>query len=206
MERERTRRMARPREFDEGKVLDAAVHCFWTRGFDATSVRDLAGSMGITGASLYNAFGDKRALYRRALGHYVHQSVTARIASCGDMAPRAALGAFFDEVVTLSLADTERKGCMLINAAFDVAPHDPEFAEVVGAAMRRLEDFFADQVERGRADGTIGGSLSPRDMGRHLLGILVGVRVLARVRPERPLLLGIVQPALAMLDEGRGGT
>ena len=62
--------MARPREFDERAVLDAAVQCFWARGYEATSVRDLAQGMGLTSASLYNAFGDKRSLYRRALDHY----------------------------------------------------------------------------------------------------------------------------------------
>src|SRR5271154_3866629 len=66
--------MARPREFEEAAVLDAAVQCFWARGYEATSVHDLAEKMGITGASLYNAFGDKRALYRRALDQYVEQS------------------------------------------------------------------------------------------------------------------------------------
>ena len=83
--------MARPREFDEEAVLDAAVQCFWSRGFEATSVRDLAGSMGITGASLYNAFGDKRSLYRKALDHYVENSITDRIRRCADKAPRAAI-------------------------------------------------------------------------------------------------------------------
>ncbi len=47
--------MARPREFDEEAALDAATSCFWTRGYDAATIRDLAETMGITGASLYNA-------------------------------------------------------------------------------------------------------------------------------------------------------
>jgi TetR/AcrR family transcriptional repressor of nem operon len=57
---EARRGMARPREFDETVVLEAAMNCFWARGFGQTSIRDLAEQMGITGASLYNAFGDKR--------------------------------------------------------------------------------------------------------------------------------------------------
>jgi AcrR family transcriptional regulator len=47
------------------------MRCFWNRGFEQTSMRDLAGEMGITSASLYNAFGDKRSLYRRALDYYL---------------------------------------------------------------------------------------------------------------------------------------
>jgi TetR/AcrR family transcriptional repressor of nem operon len=69
--------MARPREFDEGTVLDAAVLCFWRQGYEATSVRDLVAQTGITAASLYNAFGDKRALYQTALDHLVEASAAA---------------------------------------------------------------------------------------------------------------------------------
>jgi hypothetical protein len=64
----------RPREFDEPTVLEAAMRCFRNRGFEQTSMRDLAGEMDITSASLYNAFGDKRSLYRRALDYYLEQS------------------------------------------------------------------------------------------------------------------------------------
>ena len=59
--------VARPRSFDEVSALDAAVACFWDRGYSATSVRDLSAEMGISGPSLYNAFGDKRALFCKAL-------------------------------------------------------------------------------------------------------------------------------------------
>ena len=71
--------MARPREFDEAAVLDAAIERFWQRGYEATSVRDLADEMNIAGASLYNAFGDKRSLYDRALNRYLDRSFRERI-------------------------------------------------------------------------------------------------------------------------------
>ena len=67
--------MARPREFDEVAALDAAMDCFWRNGYEATSVRDLAARMGITGTSLYNAFGDKRSLFREVLLRYAERSM-----------------------------------------------------------------------------------------------------------------------------------
>src|SRR5216684_2122933 len=72
--------MARPREFDDGAALDAAMDCFWRDGYEATSVRELASSMGITGTSLYNAFGDKRSLFRQVLQRYAERSTRERIA------------------------------------------------------------------------------------------------------------------------------
>lgn len=191
--------MARPREFDEETVLDAAVQCFWDRGYEATSVRDLIDRTGLTGASLYNAFGDKRALYQKALEHYVDGSIVDRIKRCERMAPREAIEAFFAEILRRSLGDRQHKGCMLVNAALDVAPHDPDFRKIVAGVLVRIEDFFLACVRAGQSDGTINRSLEAENIARHLLGVLMGVRVLARVRPERTLLEGIVMTALATL-------
>ena len=83
--------MARPREFDEGAVLDAAVLCFWKQGYDATSVRDLVEHTGITAVSLYNAFGDKRALYEKALKRYIEENIADRLRRCQPLPPLQAL-------------------------------------------------------------------------------------------------------------------
>ncbi len=192
--------MARPREFDEATVLDAAVQCFWHHGYEATSVRDLIRETGLTGASLYNAFGDKRAFYEKALNHYVESSIVARIRRCRELAPRDAIEAFFAEILKRSLGDRQHKGCMLVNAALDVAAHDRALQKNVASVLAGMESFFLDCVTAGQADGTISRASSGEDLARHLLGVLMGVRVLARVRPERALLEGIVRTALTQLS------
>ena len=192
--------MARPREFDEDAVLDAAVLCFWSRGYDATSVRDLMENTGLTAASLYNAFGDKRAIYEKALERYVETSIADRIQRFEALPPRDAIAAFFEEIVARSLADRERKGCLLVNAALDVAPHDPDFRKFVTAVLGEIEAFFLARLKAGQADGSISQSLPAATLSHHLLGVLMGLRVLARVRPERDLLEGVFAPSLEMLD------
>lgn len=198
---ERTFAMARPREFDEEQVLDAATRCFWARGYELTSVRDLVQHTGITSASLYNAFGDKRALYGRVLDHYIECGIAERIRRCSVMAPRAGLAAFFDEPLERSISDPDHKGCMLINASLEVAPHDAGFREVVADALRRIEAFFLDRITAGQADGSVTRRLPPQDLAAHLLGTLMGLRTLSRVRPEPALLTALVHTALALLDD-----
>jgi TetR/AcrR family transcriptional regulator, transcriptional repressor for nem operon len=198
--------MARPREFDEEAALDAAVRCFWSRGYQATSVRALSAQTGVASASLYNAFGDKRALYRKALDRYVESSVADRIRRCEAMAPREAIRAFLAEIVARSLEDRQRKGCMLVNASLDVAPHDRDFQTVVAGVLVGIEAFFVERVIAGQRDGAITRRLTAETLARHLLGALMGIRVLARVRPERPLLEGIVTAALALLDGAETAT
>jgi TetR/AcrR family transcriptional repressor of nem operon len=196
--------MARPREFDEAAVLEAAVECFWSRGYEATSVRDLADSMGITGASLYNAFGDKRSLYGRSLGYYASQSFSDRVRRLeGNVPPLDALEAFFSEVIERSLADKHRKGCMLVNSALELAPHDPEFRRIIAGVLVEVEAFFLRCVEAGQASGSIATSQSADDLARMLLSVLLGVRVLARARPKRELLEGVVRPVFDLLRAPR---
>ena len=95
-----------------------------------------------------------------------------------------------------------------MNAALDVAPHDPGFRTVVAAVLVQIEAFFRACVRAGQADGTITRSLPAETLAQHLVGVLMGIRVLARVRPERPLLEGVLAPALALLrvEPGSSGT
>jgi TetR/AcrR family transcriptional regulator, transcriptional repressor for nem operon len=192
--------MARSREFDEDVVLDAAMEYFWNWGYEATSVRDLIETTGLTGASLYNAFGDKRGLFRAALDRYVESSIGERIRRCEALPPREAVARFFEDILQRSLTDRQRKGCMLVNSALEIAPHDLEFRKVIAAVLSRVETFFLRCIEAGQHQGTITSSMPAQSIAHHLLGVLMGVRVLARVRPERALLEGVVRPALALLD------
>ena len=192
--------MARPREFDEDYVLAAAIECFWAHGYEATTVNDLVAKTGITAASLYNAYGDKRALFETALNRYVASSIDARIRRCEALAPREAIRAFFGEILSRSLQDPEHKGCMLVNSALELAPHDSEFSEIIAGVLRRLEKFFLGRIRAGQAAGHFTRALSAKTLARHLLGVLMGVRVLSRVRPEPALLKGVIAPALALLE------
>ena len=73
----------------------------------------------------------------------------------GNLAPRQAIIAFFEEIVERSISDKERKGCLLVNSALEVAPHDFEFQRIVAKAQKQLEAFFYRCVAAGQADGTI---------------------------------------------------
>jgi TetR/AcrR family transcriptional regulator, transcriptional repressor for nem operon len=193
--------MPRPREFDEQIVLDAATDRFWMNGYEATSVRDVAEQMGLTSASLYNAFGDKRALYRRVLDRYAKATLmNCANAFDGKVPPKRAIKEFFDATVAKLLNDAQHKGCLVVNTSLEVAPHDEEFRDVVKNVFVRIEKYLRDCIKTGQADGTISTKHSAADLARSFLGAVLGLRVLARTRPERELLTGLVRPLLSLLD------
>jgi TetR/AcrR family transcriptional regulator, transcriptional repressor for nem operon len=191
--------MARPREFDEATALEAAMNCFWAQGYELTSVRDLAEQMGITGASLYNAFGDKRSLYRQALRHYLEQTVRDRVARLERLRPFPAIRTFFDEIVERSVKDRQHRGCMLVNSALELAPYDPEFQKIVAEEMIFIEAFFRRSIEAGQKDGTILAIRPAAELAKLLLSVLLGIRVLARTRPERGVLEDAAKGVLELL-------
>ena len=177
------------------------MDCFWAQGFEQTSVRDLAERMGITGASLYNAFGDKRSLYRQAFVYYLAQTVRDRVARFEKLAPFAAIEAFFAEIVDHSVNDKQYRGCMLVNAALELAPYDPEIQKLVAEEMVFIEAFFCRCIEAGQKDGSIVSTRPAEELAKLLLSVLFGIRVLARTRPEREVLEGAVNGALTSLGK-----
>jgi TetR/AcrR family transcriptional regulator, transcriptional repressor for nem operon len=193
--------MARPREFDESVALDAAIGCFWLHGFEATSMRDLAATMGLSAPSLYNTFGDKHALFARALEHYLDHTTSLRLRRLETtLAPKQAIHQFFDEIIEHSVDDRQRKGCFLVNSALEIAPHDHTLGAVIADRLGELEAFFRRCIKGAQADGTAPRGIDAKDVARLFLGVLLGIRVLARSNPNRSLLEGVVRPALALLE------
>jgi TetR/AcrR family transcriptional regulator, transcriptional repressor for nem operon len=193
--------MARPRTFDEAEALDAAIGCFWRRGYSATSMRDLEEEMGIGSASLYNAFYDKRKLFLRALDRYLDRTMRERIARLErTLPPKEAVRVFLGEIVERSLNDPERRGCMLVNAAAEIAPHDAEFGREIASRIEELQGFFRRMIAKARVDGSVPAEKDPSEIARLMLGVVLGIRVLARAKPDGALLKGIARSALASLD------
>lgn len=199
--------MARPRAFDTDMALDAAIDCFWSGGLGATSVRDLAKGMGINGPSLYNAFGDKQTLFVRALERYAERSMRSVIRRLErESRPEQAIREFLALLVEKSINDPSYRGCLIVNSALELSPHDVELKQLIASYLGEIETFFRRCLVRGQGTGTIRKQINVRDMARHLLAVVLGIRVAARSRPERALLEGMVHPALAQLEPERTGS
>ncbi|WIM11003.1 TetR/AcrR family transcriptional regulator [Enhydrobacter sp.] len=196
--------MPRLKAFDEDRAIDAAVDCFWAHGYEAASVRDLAGAMGIGGASLYNAYGDKRALFVRALERYANRSMRERIARIeARHPPREAIRAFLGEIIDRSVRDPDGKGCLLVNSALDMASRDAGLAKLVAAYLDEIRAFFRRSLAAGQRDGAIAADLDAAVVSGHLLGIVLAIRVLARTGARRRLLESVARPALDRLTTPR---
>lgn len=202
MDASRTGAMARPREFNEETALEAALQCFWRRGYEATSLRDLTVAMGLTPPSLYNTFGDKQQLFERSLERYLDRTTRDRLHRLeATLAPRQALEHFFEEIIGHSVQDRQRKGCFLVNSALEIAPHDARCRAMIAAQFAGIEGFFRRCISAGQDDGSISKAIDPDEVARLFLSTLLGIRVMARTNPRREVLEGLARPAMALLGK-----
>jgi len=190
--------MGRNRSFDEDEVLDRAVARFWAYGYTATSVRDLEKAMGMSSASFYNAFGDKRSLFKRSLQRYLDQSSRRRVTLLdASTSPREAIETFLNAIVESS--SRSRDGCLLVNSAAEVAAHDAELGEDVASGLREVEDALHRVLLRGQADGSISVSLDASVFAKAILGTIVSIRVMSRTGSGAGYLKALSDSQIAML-------
>ena len=192
--------MPREKQFDEADVLDKAMQAFWARGYETTSIQDLVDCMGLKRGSIYAAFGSKRDLFVRTLERYETQHRRAWLDALRHRhSPRAAILSVFEGTISATLCDSSRAGCFLVNTAVELSPHDDQIAQIVAKGLAETEAFFGDLIQEGQRSATISSDIDPASTARALLGLLIGLRVLARSRPERPLLEALVEQAASML-------
>lgn len=190
--------MGRPRSFDSDEILDKAGEAFRSKGFEATSVEDLEKATGLRRASLYGAYGDKRALFLACLRRYDSTRALGILADL-ERAPtgRAALERLFAAVV--SQASSDACGCLIANAANQNAAGDAAVARCVSDNRRRLEGGLAAAILRGRADGSLKGGGDARPAARFLFAAVLGLRALARTGCGRAELKEVAERALKAL-------
>lgn len=183
--------MSRPREFDEDRVLEQAMHAFWAKGFEATTLDDLEQATGLGRGSIYGAFGDKRALFLKAIERYLGGAIARHAARLDPDDGKAAIVGFFAGICAEARGDVRQRGCMLTNCAVELAAHDGDVAVCVGRHLRAVEGTFVRAIEVAQRRGEIGASRDPVTLARVLIAALHGIQVLAKARPDRSWLVGL---------------
>ena len=193
--------MGRPRQFDRDVVLDRAMRAFWSRGYEATSLEHLVARMGIQRGSLYQAFGDKRALFFAAIERYERAVTASLLASLdGPASGRAAIRRFFRLKLKLALTPGRPRGCLVTNTAAERAARDRGTGARVSAALAKIEAAFLRAVVRAQESGEIDPARDPRALARFLTSSAQGLSVMAKACPDRAALTDIVEVILEVVD------
>jgi len=180
--------MARPREFDPETALDRAMHVFWAKGYEATSLDDLCDATGLSRSSLYAAFGDKRDLLLQSIDLYSDRGVARFLAALSTRPIRAGLRQILDGFIDQIVAGPGRKGCFLGNCAAELERGDREAIGRVRRSLARNETIFREALAAAKRRGELSPSADPPALARFLVSALQGLRLVGKANPDRAVL------------------
>jgi len=181
--------MARLREFDEEKALDAAMQLFWEKGYVATSLSELTAKMEIQKPSLYSAFGDKEGLFEAALRRYTNlHAANIRTKLQNEQSVKGAIRTFFENMVEEEYKKEFSKGCFCINTMVELAPHNEKFEVLTREHQMYLAVIFQELITKGIRSGELQSDLNAKALAQTLVTSLIGLTVLMKSRPERSVI------------------
>ena len=192
--------MARPKAFDEQVALAAAMQVFWRTGYERASLDVLLSAMGISKQSLYDTFGDKRALYLKALAYYRDQTLTsmrdlfASVRKTRDGFSRLLLG------LSAESEEQHARGCLLLSANLERDTGDRVIAAFLRDNQASVEQIFATAIAQGQSRGELSQKHDPQALATFFASTIQGMRAMARLKSDRRALRQVAKVALAVLD------
>ena len=191
-----TKPPGRPREFDPDRALDAALRVFWEKGYDGASLSDLTKAMGITRPSMYAAFGDKEALFRKVLDRYVTGPSAYLNEALNEPTARGAIEHWLFGAIDLLTAPENPPGCLIVQGALVSADESKNIRRELHARRHAGEILMRKRLKRGVEDGELPADTDCAALARYFITVMRGLGVSAVSGIRRKELLAIAQTAL----------
>jgi TetR/AcrR family transcriptional regulator, transcriptional repressor for nem operon len=183
--------MARPKEFDQEKALRKAIHLFSQQGFAASSTDELMRVMNVGRQSMYDTFGDKRALFLKALKMYVTESIHSITMELER--PGSSLSAVQNALTTFAEREdlSSAEGCMGLNAISEFGQRDADVARITRDAARVLRQRLMHVLLRAKNRGELSSDANLGSMADFFESTLAGIRMAAKAGKSRQALRNI---------------
>lgn len=156
------------------------MQVFWTKGYQATSMKDLEVALSMRPGSIYAAFHSKEALFRQTLDRYSDR-MTSDLAALIDSSasPIDALRRHLISLADLTPCDRPSTACMLVKTLLEL-PQDADLRDFIIAHLDRVEQVIAEALRRARDKGELGAGTDPDRLARRLQTYIFGLKVQAQ--------------------------
>jgi AcrR family transcriptional regulator len=189
----------RPREFCPDQALAAALRVFWRRGYEGASLTELTEAMGINRPSLYACFGNKEALFRKALDLYQSEKLAYVQSALDAPTARGVAERLLNGSLAMQSGTADPKGCLGVISSVVACGAEAESIRSEVLARRAASDAaLVARFERAKAEGDLPETIDPASLARYLGAIMQGLSVQASNGVGCGELRGLVDTALAM--------
>lgn len=188
--------VGRPREFDIDQALRAALKVFWRRGYQGASISELTEAMGVGRPSLYAAFGNKEALFRRALDLYDREQMSQVAKALEEPTARRVAERHLAESCNALTIKDEPSGCLAINSVLACGETGQSIREEILSRRAGYEAKLITRLEAARRSGDLPADADARGLAQYLTTITQGMAVRAESGATREELRRIADAAL----------
>ena len=172
--------MGRPSSFDRDAAIETAMQELWRNGYEASSVKAISETLGITRSSYYNSFGSREELFKEALAAYFAQSPD--IVLHGDlpnMPILALLTQTFRAICAARAGDPEGRGCLAINSLTELGTTHDELGSLIANAVLRSAARLEELLEIAVQNGELPSATDVHAKALALQNLLVGLNAFA---------------------------
>ncbi|WP_433246347.1 TetR/AcrR family transcriptional regulator [Actinomadura nitritigenes] len=191
--------MARPRQFEEERAVEAAMRAFWERGYEATSTQELCEATGLGRSSIYNTFSSKHDLFTRALTRYmdVRTANAVEVLEDAGRPVRERLRTVLGWAVEAPAEDPV--GCLVVNTMIEMAPRDEDVAGHLRRDQEKRLAALRGAIEAGQRSGEIDAGRDADALAHFVVAAIAGMRVAARGGADGRTLRAIADTAMAAI-------
>ncbi len=180
------KKRGRPRKFDYEACLDEALGVFWQKGLSATSLDDLAVAMSLNRPSIYNSFGNKEQIYRKAMDRFMsrlNEALSATLEQPGSVSD--SLNQFFAEALNVYCAGSPALGCFILCTAPVESVRHTDVRQDLNAVITLIDESLTQRLEAAIVDGELAADTNPGMTAGLLQAVLHTVAIRARAGEPR---------------------
>ena len=189
--------MGRHREFDVDQALDAALCVFWRKGYEGASYTDLTQAIGVERPALYAAFGNKEALFLKALDRYYTRYLNFFPQSLQLPTSREVVAHILNHAVELNTRFPEHSGCLGVHGALAGADDAQPVREALFAAREQGERLLRERLQKAQQEGDLPAEVDCTTLAAYVCAVIHGMAVQAKAGFSREKLQGIADFVVA---------
>jgi AcrR family transcriptional regulator len=195
--------MGRHREFNPEKALDAALGVFWQKGYEGTSYPDLSKAMRVARPGIYAAFGNKEALFRKALDLYETRYLRFMVDALDERTAAAVVERILRGCADVQTLSPQSQGCLGVNGAMACSEDAEGIRKELIQRRMASETRLQHRLERAKTEGDLPPASNPVALARFIMVVTQGMAVQAKAGATRTDLHEIVDHTMATWPPGR---